>query len=102
MSRQPYLHNLASLKLALDIQQTMKRSKALIDEARHLMIIAQKNSMVPCVTIRRDYALHSWICANTGAHPIKLPWSDETPADSVVRYLKTKANGQLNVRVDLS
>lgn len=56
---------------------------------------------VPVVTIKRDYALHSWVYIGFGAHPPTIPWSDETPADVVIRYLKTKANGRITVRVDL-
>lgn len=97
MSRQPYLHNLESLKLAMEISQTIRQSQALVAESQRIRAIAQE---VPTITIRRDLTQHAWVHGE-GTEKVATPFSDNAPADSVVRWLRTNAGGRLNVKVDL-
>ena len=62
----------------------------------------QENPEWPTVTIQRDPNLHRWVYRECAADHVKTPWSDDSPADMVVRWLRLSANGKLNVRVDLS
>jgi hypothetical protein len=62
----------------------------------------QDQENIPEVTIKRDSIRHRWEYRQCGAAGTITPWSDDAPADQVVRWLRLTANGRLNVKVDLT
>jgi hypothetical protein len=62
----------------------------------------EQREPAPMVEIRRDWAKDRWVYVGLGAHCPEIPFVAEADAQMVVSYLKTKANGRLRVKVDLS
>jgi hypothetical protein len=61
----------------------------------------EQQEPAPMVEIRRDWVNDCWVYVGLGAHSPEIPFRAETEAQLVVSYLKGKANGRLEVRVDL-
>jgi hypothetical protein len=62
----------------------------------------EQQEAVPMVEIRRDWINDRWVYVGLGAHSPEIPFAAGADAQSVVSYLKAKANGRLRVKVDLS
>ena len=56
----------------------------------------------PEVTIFRNWKTDRWSYRDMGANPPNTGWRCDTDAQRVVSDLKTRANGRLRVKVDLS
>lgn len=56
----------------------------------------------PTVTIKRDHLTHRWAILLAGAHTTQTPWEDTADVTRVALWLKSRANGLLRVKVDLS
>jgi hypothetical protein len=54
----------------------------------------------PEVSIRRDTLAHRWVIMQ-GTHKSETPWADSADAVSVVTWIKTKAGGPVNIRIQL-
>lgn len=63
--------------------------------------MSQEQEVDPEVTIYRNWQTQTWAYREMGAHSPKIPWSSDADAQTVVSYLKAKANGHLRVKVDL-
>lgn len=61
----------------------------------------QEQGPLPEITIRRDWTRDEWVYLEMGAHKVGTHYAARTPADIVIRQLKTKANGRLKVIVRL-
>ena len=59
-----------------------------------------KSDTIPEVFIRRDTLAHRWVILQ-GAHKSETPWSDSADAISVVTWIKTRAGGPVNIRIQL-
>jgi hypothetical protein len=59
-----------------------------------------KSEAAPEVSIRRDTLAHRWVILQ-GTHKSETPWSDSADAVSVVAWIKTKAGGPVNIRIQL-
>jgi hypothetical protein len=62
----------------------------------------EQQEPAPMIEIRRDWVKNCWTYVGLGAHSPEIPFGAEADAQLVVSYLKTKANGRLRVKVDLS
>jgi hypothetical protein len=54
------------------------------------------------IEIRRDWLRDRWVYVGLGTCSSEIPFAAEADVQSVVSYLKEKANGGLRVQVDLS
>jgi hypothetical protein len=59
-----------------------------------------KSEETPEVSIRRDTLEHRWVILQ-GTHKSETPWSDSADAVSVVTWIKAKAGGPVNIRIQL-
>ena len=59
-----------------------------------------KSEETPEVSIRRDTLERRWVILQ-GTHKSETPWSDSADAVSVVTWIKTKAGGPVNIRIQL-
>ncbi len=53
----------------------------------------------PEVAIKRDLPSHRWAIV-LGSHLKLTPWEDTADAVSVIMWIKTNANGAVNLRVE--
>lgn len=59
-----------------------------------------KSEATPEVSIKRDTLAHRWVILQ-GTHKSETPWSDSADAVSVVTWIKAKAGGPVNIRIQL-
>lgn len=61
----------------------------------------EQEESVPVIEIRRDRMHDRWVYVGLGAHSPEIPFVAEADPQTVVSYLKRKANGTLRVKIDL-